>query len=221
MAVQEIGRSKHKPKFTSIFSKNKSINYLSTARLFLFGSRDIWFVIALPVFLTSELMWSHTYVGGFIAVWVILYGFVQSATPSLLRPHHRAAPSGRNAFFWALALAFTPLLIVGGLYFELPIMWTIVVGLLVFGAVFAINSALHSYLIIQYASKENVSLDVGFYYMANAMGRLIGTVLSGFVFQLYGLEVCLIISAVFIVLSAVLCLPIDSARRTDKTHAHH
>ncbi len=212
---KELGRSKVKPKFTSILSKNKSINTLSAARLFLFASRDIWFVIALPVFLSSELMWPHTFVGGFIAIWVILYGFVQSSTPSLLRSHHRAAPNGRTALLGALILAFTPLLIVGGLQFELPIVGTIVVGLLIFGAVFAINSALHSYLIIQYASKENVSLDVGFYYMANAMGRLIGTVLSGFLFQHYGLQACLIVSAVFILLSAALCLPLDRSKQTD------
>jgi MFS family permease len=205
----DLGRSKNKPKFTSIFSKSKSINYLSAARMFLFGARDVWFVIALPVFLAGQLQWSQAYIGGFLACWVILYGLVQSATPKLLGANRTKPLGGRSAVIWASLLATTPIVIAIGLQFNWPTTMTIVIGLLLFGAVFAINSALHSYLIIKHASSDNVSLDVGFYYMANAMGRLIGTMLSGLLFQLYNLQVCLAFSAVFIVIAALLSLGID------------
>jgi predicted MFS family arabinose efflux permease len=79
-------------------------------------------------------------------------------------------------------------------------------GLMLFGALFAINSSLHSYLIVSYADEDGVSLDVGFYYMANAMGRLIGTVLSGWVYQVYGMAACLWISAAFIALAALISI---------------
>ena len=68
---------------------------------------------------------------------------------------------------------------------------TVVLGLLAFGVVFALNSALHSYLILAFTSAERVTMDVGFYYMANAAGRLLGTLLSGVSFQLGGLPLCL------------------------------
>jgi predicted MFS family arabinose efflux permease len=206
---QDLGRSKNKPKFTSIFSKSKSINSLSAARMFLFGARDVWFVIALPVFLASQLQWSQTYIGGFMASWVILYGLVQSATPKLLGINRKTPVGGRSAFIWASLLATTPIAIAIGIQFNWPTTITIVGGLLLFGAVFAVNSALHSYLIIKHASSDNVSLDVGFYYMANAMGRLIGTMLSGLLFQLYNLQVCLAVSAAFLVIAALLSLGID------------
>jgi len=206
---QDIGRSSNKPRFTEIFSKSSSINYLSAARMFLFGSRDIWFVIALPVFLASELGWSHTFVGGFLATWVVLYGFVQSSAPIIIKRTNSSKLSGRTAFFWALLLAIIPALIVVSLQLGWSVSLTIIGGLLTFGAIFAINSALHSYLIIEYASEDNVSLDVGFYYMANAMGRLIGTVLSGFIFQRYGLLPCLIVSSLFVVVAGILSLGID------------
>jgi predicted MFS family arabinose efflux permease len=211
---QDIGRSVHKPNFTKIFSKSHSVNTLSAARMFLFGARDVWFVVALPVFLAHELQWSHSIVGGFLAIWVIIYGLVQSAAPAFFNTWGGGEPNGRTAFRLALLLAATPFLIVAGLYFHWPLQPTIILGLLIFGAVFAFNSAVHSYLIVRYASRQNVSLDVGFYYMANAMGRLIGTVLSGVLYQLYGLEVCLLVSGVFITMSALLSLGLDTKSPT-------
>ncbi|MFT4635412.1 MAG: putative MFS family arabinose efflux permease [Arenicella sp.] len=210
---QDLGRSKTKPKFKSVFSTSKTINYLSAARMFLFAARDIWFVIALPVFLANQLEWRHSTIGAFLASWVILYGLVQSATPKLIGINSKASVDGRSAFIWALILAITPALIFIGLELDWPITITVVGGLLLFGAVFAINSALHSYLIIQHASAEKLSLDVGFYYMANAMGRLIGTVLSGLLFQLYNLQVCLAVSAIFIIIAALLSRGIDQPSR--------
>jgi len=206
---QNFGRSSSKPKFTSIFSTSRPINYLSAARMFLFGSRDVWFVIALPVFLANQLQWSQSYIGGFLATWVILYGLVQAATPRIIATRRQAPLGGNAAFTWATLLAIIPIAIAMGIQFQSPPALTIVVGLLVFGAVFAINSALHSYLIIRHAASDNVSLDVGFYYMANAMGRLIGTILSGVLFQLYNLQACLAVSALFISAAALLSLGID------------
>jgi len=214
--TKEIGLTKSKPKLTSIFSKNRAINYLSAARMFLFGSRDVWFVIALPVFLASELAWSHTFIGGFLAVWIILYGLVQSIAPKIVNQRRNGAPNGRTASTWAMLLVCVPILIAISLQLGWPAGATIIIGLLTFGAIFAINSALHSYLIIQYASAEEVSLDVGFYYMANAMGRLFGAILSGLLFQLYGLPACLAVSAAFVLIAALLSLNIDSTSKNGK-----
>ena len=152
----------------------------------------------------------HTYVGGFLAIWIILYGFVQSAAPKIVNLESQN-DNRRAAVNWAMLLAITPVLIMAALHLSWPVTQTIVIGLFVFGTLFAINSALHSYLIVHYASRENVSLDVGFYYMANAMGRLIGTVLSGFLFQRFNLEICLAVSAVFVVIAAFISLGLDKA----------
>jgi len=207
---RDIGRSRTKPKFTTIFSKNKSINTLSAARMFLFGARDVWFVVALPVFLNSELDWSHRSVGGFFAIWVILYGVVQAFTPKLLNRGNQTRSNSKSVITWALLLSMVPFLIAFSLLqYQWPIQTIIVGGLLVFGGLFAINSALHSFLIVQYASADSISLDVGFYYMANAMGRLLGTVLSGLLYQLYGLEICLIFSGVFILIAAFVSLNLE------------
>ncbi|MDX1705650.1 organoarsenical effux MFS transporter ArsJ [Pseudidiomarina sp.] len=205
----DLGKAKFKPRFREILSKSLAINVLSAARLFLFAARDIWFVVALPVYLSTQLNWDHWRIGGFMALWVIGYGAVQSVAPRFTRTH--------NAFGWGLALVVTPLLIISGLYWQLPSATVLVVGLLVFGFVFAINSALHSYLIVSYARGDGVSLDVGFYYMANAGGRLLGTILSGWVYQAYGLTACLAISALFILIAALLALALP--RGTDGNYA--
>jgi len=206
--------NKNKPKFSEIFSKSASINYLSAARLFLFGARDVWFVIALPVFLSSELAWEHRSVGTFLAVWIIFYGLVQSFVPGLFsnQTSQQHNKHGQNAFKWAIALAVTPITIAIMLNTQIPAEISLVIGLLFFGAIFAVNSSLHSYLVVHFASEKNVSMDVGFYYMANAMGRLIGTVLSGILFQYYGLEACLIVSTLFILIAASFALQLDSIR---------
>lgn len=203
---QDLGRSKSKPKFSHIFSKSTAINYLSAARLFLFGARDVWFVVALPVYLSSQFDWSHTYVGAFLALWIIGYGVIQTLAPKITARKSSAPPTGVTAFNWALILAVTPLFIATALYLNFSPQLALVIGLLIFGIIFAINSSLHSFLIVQMAREDGVSLDVGFYYMANAMGRLLGTVLSGWIYQAYGLILCLIVSAVFIVVAAVLSL---------------
>ncbi|MGF1707436.1 organoarsenical effux MFS transporter ArsJ [Enterovibrio baiacu] len=199
----ELGTSKSKPKFTQIFSKSVPVNVLSAARMFLFGARDVWFVVALPVFLTSQLGWDHWYVGGFLAAWVIAYGIVQGFAPKITGKAQGKTPDGRSAMYWAAGLAIIPALIAIALNQSLAPEISIVVGLLVFGGVFAINSSLHSYLIVSYARSDGASLDVGFYYMANALGRLFGTLLSGWVYQAYGLEACLWISAAMLTTASV------------------
>jgi len=198
----DLGKAKNRPKFTEIFSKSRSINVLSAARLFLFGARDVWFVVALPVFLAQTFGWDHWSVGGFLATWVIGYGIVQSFAPKLIGFTDGVSPAN-EVVKWAFFLALVTLAIALSVYFQWAIEVTLLVGLLIFGALFAINSSLHSYLIVSMADADGVSLDVGFYYMANALGRLLGTVLSGWIFQLYGLAACLSISFAFIVIAAL------------------
>ncbi len=201
---KDLGKARSKPPFSAIFSKSRTINILSAARMFLFGARDVWFVVALPVYLSVTLGWDHWTVGGYLALWVIGYGLVQTVAPRLTGGTTANRSSGQMAFIWAALLALVPGGIALALGAEFQIQYTLVLGLLVFGVLFAINSSLHSFLIVKSAKRDGVSLDVGFYYMANAMGRLIGTVLSGWLFQHYGLTSCLWVSALFIALSAVI-----------------
>lgn len=201
---KNLGKMSGKPTFRQIFAKSRAINQLSAARLFLFGARDVWFVVALPVFLSQVLGWDFWQVGGFLALWVVGYGAVQACAPLITGDRSKRLPSGAVAFGWAAVLSLAPAAIAFGLLSNWPTAPTLIAGLLVFGALFAINSSLHSYLIVRYAQAESVSLDVGFYYMANAMGRLIGTVLSGWAFQRVGLEGCLWISSAFLAVSAML-----------------
>ena len=203
---RDLGKAKAKPKFREIFSKSRAINLLSAARMFLFGARDVWFVVALPVFLASTLGWDFWQVGGFLAAWVIGYGLVQSFAPHITGRATGRLPDGRSASAWAVLLAMVPATMAALLVYGVPAAWVLIVGLTVFGVLFALNSALHSYLIVSYASEDGVSLDVGFYYMANAMGRLLGTVLSGGVFQRWGLAACLAISAALIAVAAAVSL---------------
>ncbi|MBD8511622.1 organoarsenical effux MFS transporter ArsJ [Photobacterium sp. WH24] len=202
----DMGKAKNKPKFAEMFSKSESVNILSAARMFLFGARDVWFVVALPVYLGSVFGWNHSAVGGFMAAWVMAYGFVQGFAPKLTGKAQGKVPDGQAATRWALLLA----IITAGIAYGVQIQWqpelVIVGGLMLFGAIFAINSSLHSYLIVSYAKDDGVSLDVGFYYMANAMGRLIGTVLSGWIFQIAGLSACLWVSFIFLVLTTLISL---------------
>ncbi|MAG68305.1 MAG: MFS transporter [Pseudomonadales bacterium] len=202
---QDLGRASGKPKFRELLSKSRAINLLSAARLFLFGARDVWFVIALPVYLSSALGWDFWLVGGFMASWVIGYGLVQSIAPQLTG--RQQVPGGRSAAGWALLLAMLPAAIAVGMHLTPQNASAVLIGgLLLFGVIFAINSSLHSYLIVSYAKGDGVSLDVGFYYMSNAMGRLIGTLLSGWVYQQYGLGACLWISSAFVLLAALISL---------------
>ncbi|NHW01645.1 organoarsenical effux MFS transporter ArsJ [Stutzerimonas degradans] len=203
---QDLGKAKAKPKFRDILSKSRAINILSAARLFLFGARDVWFVVALPVYLASVFGWDFWQVGGFLAAWVIGYGIVQSLAPAITGKRRGHVPDGRAAFFWALLLAGLPAAIALGLGSDAPAQPVLLGGLLIFGALFAVNSSLHSYLIVSYAKEDGVSLDVGFYYMSNALGRLIGTLLSGWVYQAYGLTACLWISSIFVLLAALISI---------------
>jgi len=213
---KDLGKAKAKPKFRDMLSKSRAINMLSAARLFLFGARDVWFVVALPVYLSSVLGWDFWLVGGFLAVWVIGYGMVQAFAPTLTSKFSGKAsgqlPDGRAAFAWAAVLAGVPALIALGMGSAWPVQWVLIGGLLLFGALFAVNSSLHSYLIVSYAKEDGVSLDVGFYYMSNAAGRLLGTLLSGWVYQAYGLAACLWISSGFVLLAALISIGLPRHR---------
>ncbi|MEM6887442.1 MAG: organoarsenical effux MFS transporter ArsJ [Pseudomonadota bacterium] len=201
-------------KFRDVFSKNQNVNWLSLGRVFLFGARDVWFVVGIPIYFYSVLSdgtvegnrAAFFMVGTFMAVWVILYGAVQASAPNLLRAKDRTeAEIVSGARFWVGLLFFVPLALAFAAYIAgAPSLWltlTVVVGLLAFGALFALNSSLHSYLILVFTSAERVTMDVGFYYMANAAGRLLGTLLSGYTYQLGGLTLCLATAAFMIALS--------------------
>ncbi|CAM3019709.1 putative Major facilitator superfamily, general substrate transporter [Vibrio fluvialis] len=202
----DIGKAKAKPKFSEIFSKSTSVNILSAARLFLFGARDVWFVVALPVYLGTVFGWDHIWVGGFLALWVIGYGVIQSIAPRITGKAQGKLPDGHAALRWAVMLCVVTAVVALGVTLNWHPQWVITVGLMLFGAVFAVNSSLHSYLIVSYAKGDGVSLDVGFYYMANAMGRLIGTILSGYLFQVGGLAACLWVSLGFLMLTSLISL---------------
>ena len=205
---RDMGKAKNKARFSQIFSKNRSINILSAARMFLFGSRDVWFVVALPIYLSTVFDWGHSQTGGFMAVWVMGYGVVQGIAPKITGNNN-----GRlSAILWAGALLAVSLLVTLGVQWQWHPEFTIVAGLLTFGAVFAINSSLHSYLIVSYAREDGASMDVGFYYMANAVGRLTGTVLSGLMFQIGGLAICLWISTLFIALTVIISLGLPDTK---------
>jgi len=207
---QDLGKAKNKPKFNELFSKSRAINILSVARLFLFGARDIWFVVALPVFLSSQLGWNFWWVGGFLASWIIGYGIVQSFAPKIIGAFASAkansAPTGSAALIWAILLTLVTALMAFAFSTSLPAAQVLIIGLIFFGVVFAINSSLHSYLIVSYAKDDGVSLDVGFYYMANATGRLTGTLLSGYLYQTGGMIACLWATTGFLVVVCVISL---------------
>lgn len=187
-----IGQAKKKAAFSGILSNSRGINRLSLARVALFAARDVWFVVSVPIFLASVLGWSFAQVGGFMAVWVIGYGAVQSASPVLLRSvTGGSAPTAELTSMLGFALAGVTMLIPSGLALHWPPAVTMLGGLALFGAVFALNSSVHSYLVLAYSESDRVSLSVGFYYMANACGRLLGTLLSGVLYQAWGVSASL------------------------------
>ena len=203
----EIGKMKAKPAFSSLFSKSEGINVLSLARFFLFGARDVWFVVALPVFLEASLGWNFEQVGAFMGTWVIGYGIVQGTAPGLRRLWGQTTTPGVSAVqFWSALLTAIPALIGVALWREANVGVAITAGLAAFGVVFAMNSSIHSYMVLAYTDAESVSLNVGFYYMANAAGRLVGTLLSGAVFMLGrtaagGMQACLWCSSLLVLLA--------------------
>lgn len=195
---------KKEAKFSQVWSTDSRINKLSLARMFLFGARDVWFVVGIPIYFQSVLSdgtpegarAAFFLIGSFMALWIIAYGAVQANAPRLLRAANRSE-SGiiAQAIFWAGLLTPIPLVLAGLAYAAgAPADWltmALVGGLLAFGFVFAINSAVHSYLILAFTSAERVTMDVGFYYMSNAAGRLLGTLLSGLSYQIGGIPLCL------------------------------
>ncbi|MFO7771615.1 MAG: organoarsenical effux MFS transporter ArsJ, partial [Roseovarius gahaiensis] len=211
-----LPRGRKGAKFSEVFSDSANVNWLSAARVFLFGARDVWFVVGIPIYFYAVLSdgseagnrAAFFMIGSFMAVWIILYGAVQAAAPRVLRAANR--DEGQliaTARGWALALCAVPgiLALAVGLASG-PAAWLtvlLVVGLLAFGAIFAVNSSLHSYLILAFTRDERVTMDVGFYYMANAGGRLMGTVLSGLTYQMGGLALTLGTAAVMVALSAL------------------
>ena len=191
-------------KFSSVWSKDIRVNRLSLARMFLFGARDVWFVVGIPVYFQAILSdgtpdgrrFAFFLIGGFMALWIIAYGAVQAAAPKLLNAKGKSeAEIIAKAIAWAGYLVPIPFaLALAAWVAGAPALWlslVIVTGLLAFGYVFAINSSVHSYLILAFSKDERVSQDVGFYYMANAAGRLVGTLLSGVSYQIGGLPMCL------------------------------
>jgi MFS family permease len=188
--------------------------------VFLFASRDVWFVVGLPVYLRTVLGWSFWEVGTFLAVWVIGYGIVQASAPRFVRRRAEeggAEPDGRTATWLAFALAAFPAGIAIALTAGVDPTVVIVAGLMAFGVIFAMNSAVHSFLILAYADGDKVAMNVGFYYMANAFGRLLGTVLSGLLYQWQGLEACLWASVVFVLLAGLLSLLLPAHERAGRS----
>ncbi len=201
----DLGKAKEKVKLSGIFSKTPAINILSGARFFLFGARDIWFVVGLPLFLADQLGWSHTLIGTYMAAWVIGYGLIQSISPKILRKN----VDGASARAWLILLIGVTAAISVALHFNFHPAQSLLIGLVFFGFVFAINSSIHSFLILAYSDADKIALNVGFYYMANAGGRLAGTLISGLAYQFGGIFVCLVAALVFLALSwlIVLALP--------------
>jgi len=211
-----LGKANKETKFRHLLSRNHAVNTLSVARMFLFGARDVWFVVALPVFLSSVLGWQFWQAGGFMALWVIGYGAVQAAAPMIMRG--KSDPTGTTATRLALFLAIIPAAIAAALYANVSPAAVVVGGLILFGIVFALNSAVHSFLILNYTDHDKVALNVGVYYMANACGRLGGTILSGALYQAGlrsgsagGLILCLLASA--LLLAATFAISLALPRR--------
>jgi MFS family permease len=183
-----MGKSKASKSARELFAKSRAINLLAAARVALFGARDVWFVVGVPVFLYAS-GWNFTMVGAFLALWTIGYGVVQAAAPAIVRRSEdgltREVPAARA---WSALLAAVPLVLAGLVWAQVPQLTSVVVaGLAVFGAAFAVNSSVHSYLILAYAGSEKAAEDVGFYYAANALGRFFGTLMSGLLYQWGGL----------------------------------
>ena len=207
-----MGRKKASRSVRELFAKSPGINVLAAARVVLFGARDVWFVVGVPVFLYSA-GWTFTMVGTFLAVWTIAYGLVQALAPQIVRRStdglSREVPAARS---WSAALAVIPSALAAAVWLEAPnLEWVVVGGLGLFGFAFAVNSSVHSYLVLAYAGSEKAAEDVGFYYAANALGRFIGTLLSGLLYQWGGLLYALVGSAVMLVLCwlVTLALPLE------------
>lgn len=214
MLPGDLGRTKAKVKFSRIFSKSRAINLLSAARFFLFGARDIWFVVGVPIFLYETLGWSFMEVGGFLAAWVIGYGMVQAIAPGVVRRSVDGQSSEtRAAQLCAFLLAAVPIGIAVAVEAGISPAAAVVGGLAVFGVIFAVNSSVHSYLILAFTDADKVALNVGFYYMANAGGRLFGCLLSGLSYQLWGITGCLLTASAFLLATGAITVVLAGERR--------
>ncbi len=189
---ESIGKSS-KPLPRRIWASTyPAVNKLSIARFFLFGSRDIWFVVALPIFLDESLGWSFEGIGAFLAAWVIGYGIIQSGAPSVIRLKDAAGEIQASTRLWSFTLMIFTILLAVLVAFDIAKSFTVIVGLLLFGVLFALNSSLHSYLILAFTEDDSdVAVNVGLYYSANAFGRLFGTLLSGLTYLWGGLSAAL------------------------------
>jgi predicted MFS family arabinose efflux permease len=208
-----MGKSRASKSARELFAKNRTINLLAAARVVLFGARDVWFVVGVPVFLYAS-GWTFTMVGGFLALWTIGYGLVQAIAPSLVkRSEDGLSTEVPAARLWSGLLALVPIALALAVTLSVPhLTWVVVIGLGIFGFAFAVNSSVHSYLILAYAGSEKAAEDVGFYYAANAVGRLIGTLLSGLLYQWGGLLAALIGSAVMLMLCWLITLFLPTTR---------
>ena len=214
-----MGKASTKAKIKEIFSKSRPINILSMARVFLFGARDVWFVVALPVFLLSELNWNFKVVGGFLALWIIGYGIVQSLAPSLIKSSEDGhSKELKYASAWMVILCLVTFAITLAIELQFHITLSLLIGLAIFGFCFAVNSALHSYLILNFSNVDNVALSVGFYYSANAAGRLLGTLLSGIAYQIAGLTGALAVALSMLIIAAAFTMLLAPAFNRGKSH---
>jgi len=218
-----LPRGRKKAKFSEVFSKSYNVNWLSAARIFLFGARDVWFVVGIPLYFYAELSdgseagnyKAFFLIGTFMSFWIILYGVVQTMVPKLLQAdscsEQELVGATRN---WGLILFLVLVTLAVSSFFlqENPFWLTqiLVGGLAIFGVVFAVNSSLHSYLILAFTQSERVTMDVGFYYMANAAGRLLGTLLSGWTYQIVGIVGCLTTATLMVGVSVLATIRLKS-----------
>ncbi len=208
-----MGKSKASKSAKELFAKNRGINLLAAARVALFGARDVWFVVGVPVFLYAA-GWTFTMVGGFLATWTIGYGLVQALAPAMVkRSDDGLSTEVPAARLWSGLLAMVPVALAIVVAMKLPhLEWLVVAGLGVFGFAFAVNSSVHSYLILAYAGSEKAAEDVGFYFAATSLGRFFGTVLSGLLYQWGGLLFSLCGSAAMLITCWLVTLALPTQR---------
>jgi predicted MFS family arabinose efflux permease len=216
-----MGKSKASKSAKELFAKNAGINSLAAARVALFGARDVWFVVGVPVFLYS-VGWTFSMVGGFVAAWTIGYGLVQALAPQVVQRSQdgltREVPAAR---WWSAVLTLVPIALSGAVVVQVPhLEWVVVAGLGLFGIAFAVNSSVHSYLVLAYAGSEKAAEDVGFYYAANALGRFVGTLMSGLLYQWGGLLYALLGSAGMLTICWLITFNLPTSKPEPDVHTY-